>query len=196
MDKKTAAPKKKTNSAKKPQAKKTTSPAAEEADVESVDKIRDILFGNQMREFDRKYAQLEQGIAGDIESLRKENALQIESLQTFIESEIAILSSKLLGEEKLRIEEMDNLDGELKKSVKQIDSKIADVSKSLDDQSSSINQKILKQSQDFNAEMSSQIEQTRKRMDGNKQELSSGKVDKAALAEMLNSLAMQINGDD
>ena len=188
--------KKKTNSNKKSQVKKAVNAATEDADVESVDKIRDILFGNQMREFDRRYAQLEDSISGDIESLRKENALQIESLQTFIESEIAILAKKLTGEEKVRIEEMDNLDSELKKSVKQIDSKIAEVGKSLDSQSSSINQKILKQSKDFNAEMKGQFDQARKRMDGYKQELSTGKVDKSALAEMLNSLAIQINGDD
>lgn len=190
------ATKKKTNSDKKPQVKNAVNAAPENADVESVDKIRDILFGNQMREFDRRYAQLEDSVSGDIESLRKENALQIESLQTFIESEIAILAKKLTSEEKVRIEEMDNLDSELKKSVKQIDSKIAEVGKSLDSQSSSINQKILKQSKDFNAEMNSQFDQSRKRMDSYKQELSNGKIDKSALAEMLNSLAMQINGDD
>ncbi len=181
---------------KKTVVKKASNTSYEESDVESVDKIRDILFGNQMRELDRKFAQLEEGLASDIESLRKENSLQMESLQTFIESEIAILTGKLAGEEKVRIEEMGNLNSEMNKSAKQIDSKIAEVSKSLDSQSSSTNQKILKQSQDFSAEMKSQFDQVRKRMDGYKQELSTGKVDKSTLAEMLNSLALQIHGDD
>ena len=168
----------------------------EPSDLDNVDKIRDILFGNQMRDFDRKFIQLEERIASDLGNLRKENALQIESLQTFIESEIEIIASKLATEEKTRIEEMDELDSDLKKNVKQIDKKIADVGKSLDSTSRDINQKLLKQSQDFNAEMNSQFEQTRKRMDGYKQELTNAKVDKSVLAEMFNSLALQINAED
>lgn len=169
---------------------------ADAEDLDNVDKIRDILFGNQMRDFDRKFSQLEERIADDLGNLRKENALQIESLQTYIESEIEILASKLSGEEKNRIDEMDNLDADLKKNVKQIDKKIADVGKSLDSQSRETNQKMLKQSQDFNTEMNNQFDQVRKRMDEYKQELTTSKVDKSILAEMLNSLALQINADE
>ena len=169
---------------------------AEPTELDNVDKIRDILFGNQMRDFDRKFNQLEERIASDLTNLRKENSLQIESLQTFIESEIEILASKLSSEEKTRIDEMDDMDAGLKKNVKQIDKKIADAGKSLDTHSREMNQKMLKQSQDFNIEMNSQFEQTRKRMDDYKRELTASKVDKSILAEMLNSLALQINADE
>ena len=176
--------------------KKTTHTAPETGDLDNVDKIRDILFGNQMRDFDRKFSQLEERISNDLGNLRKENSLQIESLQTFIESEIEILASKISTEEQTRIDEMDELDSDLKKNVKQIDKKITDIGKSLETQSREINQKMLKQSQDFNAEMNNQFDQTRKRMDDYKQELSTAKVDKSILAEMFNSLALQINADD
>ncbi len=176
--------------------KNTLDSSTESTDMDNVDKIRDILFGNQMREFDRKFTQLEERISSDLGNIRKENALQIESLQTFIESEIEILSSKLSTEEKTRIDEMDDMDADLKKNVKQIDKKITDAGKSLDTQSREINQKMLKQSQDFNTEMNNQLEQIRKRIDSFKQELSSGKVDKSILAEMLNTLALQINAEE
>lgn len=160
---------------------------------DNVDKIRDILFGNQMREFDRKFAQLEDRIASDFTAMRQENTYQIESLQNFVESEIEILSDKIASEEKTRVEQLDELDADLKKSVKQIDKKLVELGKSLDNLSRDTNQKILKQSQDHNAELSKQIEQSRKRMDEYKEELALGKVDKLALAEMLNGLAMQLN---
>lgn len=166
------------------------------SEADNVDKIRDILFGNQMRDFDRKHSQLEERIASDLAGLRKENSVQFESLQSFIESEMEILGSKLAAEESSRIEGLDGLEDELKKSVKLLDKKIAELNKSIENQSREINQKILKQSQDFHSEMNSQMESARKRMDSYKQELSSGKVDKLALAEMLNSLALQINPED
>lgn len=165
------------------------------ADVDNVDKIRDILFGNQMRDFDHKFNQLEQRLASDIDNLRKENSLQIESLQTFIESEIEILSSKITHEEKSRIEGMDDLDDLLKKNIKQLDKKLADLGGLLDTQARDTNQKMLKQSQDFNIEMNNQSDALRKRIEDYKEVLSKGKVDKSILAEVFNNLALQINDD-
>lgn len=173
----------------------TTDPG-DSAETDNVDKIRDILFGNQMREVDQRFASLEKSLAKDLNALRNENALQIESLKTFIESEIEILGSRLAGEENARIENIDELEGQLKQQVKQIDKKIGDVSKALDKSSSDTNQKILKQSQDFSKELSDQISEARERMDGHRQELANAKVDKRLLSEMLNSMALQINPDD
>ena len=91
---------------------------------------------------------------------------------------------------------LDELDTDLKKSVKQIDKRLVELGNSLENLSRDSNQKILKQSQDHNAELSKQIEQSRKRMDGYREELALGKVDKLALAEMLNGLAMQLNQNE
>jgi len=185
---------------KKPQKKAATPAKTKEStdnnELDNVDKIRDILFGNQMRDFDRKFQQLEECISSELDSLRKESALQMESLQTFVEGEIEILSGKLSAEENTRVEQMDELDDELKKAAKQLDKKIADQCKALDALSRDINQKMLKQSQDFNSELNHQIEHTRKRMDDYKNELANSKTDKSALAEMFNSLALQVNADD
>lgn len=179
------------------QAANSASPMQDEVEEQdSVDKIRDILFGNQMRELDRKFAKLEERIASDLASIRQESTSQIDSLQSFVESEIEILSSKLGTEEKTRVAELDEVDAEIKKSVRQINDKIAELVKSLDKQSRDTNQKILKQSQDFSADLNSQMEQTRKRMDGYNQELTFAKVDKTGLADILSQVALQLNQED
>lgn len=177
-------------------AKENGEIARDANEEENVDKIRDILFGNQMRDFDRKFAQLEERVGHDIASMRKENANQIETLRAFVESEIEILSSRLLSEETARNEAQDELEEKLKKTVKQFDQKLTELGKSLDQLTRDTNQKIFKQSQEFSGELSSQLEQTRKRMDGYRQDLNLAKMDKSVLAEMLNSMAMQINQED
>jgi hypothetical protein len=174
----------------------TKNAETEISEADNVDKIRDILFGNQMREVNQKFASMEKSLAQGLTAIRKENALQIDSLKTYFESEIEILGSKLSAEEKSRIEDMDELDDRLKQQGKQIDKKISDLAKSLDKNTSDINQKILKQSQDFNAEMGAQISESRQRMDGHRDELDKGKVDKLALSEMFSTLAIQINSDE
>lgn len=184
------------NKTKKPAGANSGNAAGDSVEADNVDKIRDILFGNQMREVEQRFANLEKSLANDLAAMRNENALQIESLKTYIESEIEILGSRLSGEEQSRIENVDELDDKVKQHVKQIDKKIGDVARSLDKNSSDINQKMLKQSQDFSSELSNQISESRDRMDSQRQELSSAKVDKLVLAEMLNALALQVNPDD
>jgi recombinational DNA repair ATPase RecF len=169
---------------------------SENIESDNVDTIRDILFGSQMRSFEQKFSQLEERLSNDFSVLRQENARQFESLQTFIEGEIDILSNKLSSEEKIRIDEMDGLDNELKQTAKHIDKKIIDTGNLLDKQSREINQKILKQSQAFTSELNTQVEQTRKRIDEYNQDLSDDKLDKSTLAEIFNTLALQINGDN
>ena len=178
---------------KKTSKAKTNDSADNQNDDDNVDKIRDILFGNQMREVEKRFNSLEKNLASDLDKLRNENALQIESLKTFIESEIEILGSKLAGEESARIENVDELDNQLKQQVKLIKKEIGDVGKSLDKQTSDTNKKMLKQSQDFSKELTDQISEARERMDGHRDELAGSKVDKLLLAELLNTLALQIN---
>ena len=168
----------------------------EATEADNVDKIRDILFGNQMREVSQKFATLEKNLVSDLTAVRQENALQIESLKSFIESEMEILASRLAGEEQSRIENMDELDSSIKQQARQIESKMSAVVKSIDKNASDINKKMLKQSQDFNSEVNKQMQDARDRMDGHRQELSTTKVYKSVLSEMLNSLAVQIDTDE
>ena len=184
------------NKTKKTSKSNSSSSDTEVTETDNVDKIRDILFGNQMREVDQRFANLEKSLSRDLAAMRNENALQIESLKTYIESEIEILGSKLSAEEKSRIEDDDGLDDKLKQGVKQIDKKLSDLGKSLDKNARDINQKILKQSQDFSNELNNQINEARDRMDGHRQELAAAKVDKLLLSEVLSSMALQVNGDD
>ncbi len=170
--------------------------AAGAVDTDNVDKIRDILFGNQMREVDKRFDRLEKILSKDIDSLRNDNARQIESLKTFVESELEILAARLASEERARIENDDEIDGLVKAQAKQLDKKIADLAKSLDKSTSDINQKILRQAQDFGDELSRQLGEARERMNEHRDELSAAKVDKLALAEMLNALALQVNADE
>lgn len=181
----------------KKNSKSDSKPAVDDSsETDNVDKIRDILFGNQMRDVDKRFASLEKSLASDLAALRNENALQLDSLKTFIESEIEILGSRLSAEESSRIDNVDELEGQLKQQVKQIDKKIGDVSKAMDKTTSDTNQKILKQSQDFSKELNDQISDARERMDDHRQELSGSKVDKQVLSEVLSTLALQVNPDD
>jgi patatin-like phospholipase/acyl hydrolase len=176
--------------------KEATEVTQDVAEVDNVDKIRDILFGNQMREFNTRFAQLETRLAADLELMRKDTSQQIESLQGYLESEIDSLGSRLNTEEAQRIQQMDELDDDLKKNTRQLEKKISDSAKELDRQARALNEKLLQQSKEFQQLLGEQIQQTRQLMDGYQQQLSTSKLDRSLLAELFNDVAMQLNQDD
>ncbi len=162
---------------------------------DNVDTIRDILFGSQMKEIERKHHQLENQISESLSSLHQDNLSQLENLQSYVESEIDIASSKLESEQNTRESQLDELDSKYQKAFKQLEQKIDDLAKSIEENAQETNKKLLKMSQDFNSDLLAKAEELKKRADSQQQALSTGKVDKNALAEMLNTLAIQLTSD-
>ena len=163
---------------------------------DNVDRIRDILFGQQLREFERKFQQIESRLNEDLESLRSELGQQGESLQSYIDSEIGILDSKLKGEADTRQQQLDDLQDELKKTARQIDARLNDLAAQLAEQGREYNQKLLKLQQDISAELKKAGNNLRERLDERYRELSEAKVNRSALAEMLTTLALQLSDEE
>src|ERR1700735_5916501 len=61
----------------------------------NVDKIRDILFGSQMRDYDKRFGRLEERLIKDAESLRDEMKKRFEALEGFVQKEIESLGPRL-----------------------------------------------------------------------------------------------------
>src|SRR5688572_31293940 len=80
-----------------------------EAQPESLDKVRDILFGGQMRAVDSRLQGLEERLRSDHEALRADFVKQVESLDGFIRSEVQLLGERLAGERAKRTEELKSL---------------------------------------------------------------------------------------
>ncbi len=174
----------------------TETPSADADSGDNVDKIRDILFGQQLREFERKFQQIEARLNEDLEALRGDLGQQGESMQAYIDSEVGILDGKLKSESDTRQKQLDDLQDELKKTSRQIGARINDLSEQLAEQGREYNQKLLKLKQDISAELKKTGNGLRERMDERYRELSEGKVNRSALAEMLTTLALQLSDEE
>ncbi|CAN2049361.1 conserved hypothetical protein [Candidatus Magnetomoraceae bacterium gMMP-1] len=111
-------------------------PASDSSDFEDLNKVRDILFGRQVRTIESKFSSLEEdikkNIKNDFENFKNE---VIESSTSSLESDLKRLS--------LRI---DNIDTGIEKLKDDIHTQIADQSKKLSDE---INQKYKEISEIF-----------------------------------------------
>ena len=61
----------------------------------NLEKIRDILFGAQVRDHDRRFSTLEQNLVKEAAALRAELTKRFDALEAFMQQEVAVLSERL-----------------------------------------------------------------------------------------------------
>ena len=108
---------------------------AVQATQESLDKVRDILFGSQLRQQDHRFEQLEEKIAGQFASLSEETRRQVESIQEFAKAELASLSNRLAAESQQRVETIQRLADELRGADRGLAEKLDQAGRALADES-------------------------------------------------------------
>src|SRR5208283_6132020 len=77
------------------------SPAVANSDAPegaNVDKIRDILFGSQMREYEKRFTRLEEQVAKSLDGIREDVKRRLDSLEAFTQQEVESLSQRLKNE--------------------------------------------------------------------------------------------------
>src|SRR3954469_20958009 len=71
----------------------------------NVDKIRDILFGSQMRDYEVRFARLEETVAKENNEIRETNRRRFDQLEAYIQKEFEALQNRL------RVERDERTDG-------------------------------------------------------------------------------------
>jgi len=100
----------------------------------NVDKIRDIIFGGQMREYDNRFAWIEERLSKENLHLRQDMELRISSLETLVQDEFEALSNKLRLEKKERNDSFLSIESTLKRADELLHQRLSELeNKSLDE---------------------------------------------------------------
>src|SRR6266852_7408549 len=86
----------------------------------NVDKIRDILFGSNMREYEKRFARLEERLKKSSEALREDLKKRFDSLETYVREEMESLGQRLKTEKSERAESLKELTRESRDSSKSL----------------------------------------------------------------------------
>jgi uncharacterized phage infection (PIP) family protein YhgE len=167
----------------------------EDETPENLDKVRDILFGGQMRAVDQRLAKLEARFQKDLEGIRSESAKRSADLEKFFKKEIESLAKKLQGERSKRTDDLKALNADVQDGFKSLDKQLA----KLDDASSkadadlrtailehtqAVADQIQQLSDDFSAELRQAV-----------QELRGEKLDTATLIQLFSDMALHLSDD-
>jgi hypothetical protein len=94
----------------------------------NLDKVRDLLFGGQMRDYDRKFARLEDRLIKETADLRDEVRKRLSALEAYMKTEVESLSDRLRAEQDGRSSSDKELGRELRDASQQFDQKLSELS--------------------------------------------------------------------
>jgi molybdopterin converting factor small subunit len=171
-------------------------PEADGAAGGNLDKVRDLLFGGQMRDYDRKFARLEERLGKETAELREEVRRRLSALESYMKAEVESLSDRLRAEQDSRAGADKDLGRELRDSAQQFDQRLSQ----LDDLVSRNQRDLRRQLHTLHHELvddiRQRVEDVLSRLAHEAQELRNDKTDRKALAALLTEMAMRLNGGD
>jgi exonuclease VII large subunit len=172
---------------------KSTPVGATTPDTGSVDKIRDILFGNQMRDFDRRFSLMEERMAKTTQNLRDEIYKRLEALEQYFREELEALKERLKAESDQRTDADKQQAEALQSSSESLHKAISETEEKFAVQTAELRQQILKQSKSLSADIQSKYEQASQELRLTADGLDDAKIDRSMLAEYLIEMATGIS---
>ncbi|MEM7467831.1 MAG: hypothetical protein AAF387_13240 [Pseudomonadota bacterium] len=179
------------------QAKRTNG-AAEAADADNqtegnVDKIRDILFGGQMRDYERRFEKLEAEFQRKMSQLENDFKAKIESLDTQAKREIDKLTKKATQEKKERTAALTELSGSLSAMGARLEERLVELDDGLAGESSEIRRDLENTRVEVMDETSRLVTEVTELMRVENDSLQDTKADRVELAGLFSEFAMRLN---
>ena len=174
-----------------------TSPAngsANETPQESIDQVRDLLFGSQMRMVDARIQNLDERFRQDTSSLRADFDRRLNDLDNAIKHELTQHANRLDAERTKRGEELKALGNELRESLKTLERHHQTFEQAAGQADAELRDHLLKQSASFTSDLSKTSERLSSELDRISTALRSDKLDVAALVSGLTDLAGRLGG--
>ena len=177
-------------------AKKASAEAvAEAAGGGNLEKIRDILFGAQVHDFEKRFARLEERLLKETADARADAKKRFESLESFIKKEVESLAERLKTEQGDRAESLKEIGRELRETAKTLEKRLTSQDEQATKSQRELRQQILDQSKSLTDEIRSRNRETTTTLSRELTELRAEKTDRAALAGFLTDVAVRLTND-
>jgi len=169
--------------------------AEDVSEAGSVDRIRDIIFGNQMQDYERRFSRLEERILQEIGDLREDTGNRFDTIETYINKEVESINDRIKDEQDKRAEAVNKVAKELKDAVKSITKNIERLDEKQSKDSRDLRQQLLDQSKNLSGEIHKKYKELAAALDQAVQELRDIKVDRSVLSELLMEMAVRLSNE-
>lgn len=169
--------------------------APEVAGPGNLEKIRDILFGAQVQDFEKRFHRLEERILKETADARAETNKRFEALEAFIRKEVESLAERIKTEQAERVESGKEHSREMREAVRALEKKLAQMDDVTTKNQRELRQQILDQSKALTEEIRSRVRESAAALSREIKDLRTEKTDRAALAGLFTDVAMRLSND-
>jgi hypothetical protein len=162
---------------------------------ESLDKVRDILFGSQARQYEKRFARLEERLIKESADLRDELRRRFDSLEAYAKKEFEAMTDRLNAERDHRDQSIKTVTTDLKETAGAFDKRTSQLDEQLTRGQRELREQILAQSKALADEIRQKYEQNSAALEREARELRDEKTDRSALAAMFTELAMRLKNE-
>jgi DNA repair exonuclease SbcCD ATPase subunit len=158
----------------------------------NVDKIRDILFGTQMRDYEKRFVRLEETVMKQMETLREDMTKRLDTLSSFVQQEVDSLSQRIKTEKSERVENSKEFAREVKDAHKAFEKKLSQLEECMSDGQSEIRAKFLEHSKAVSAEIDKLRRDSTAALSREVEQLRDEKTDRAGLADLFAEFSLRL----
>ncbi len=159
---------------------------------ESLDAVRDILFGGQMRTVETRLRNIEDRFQQELESLRGEFQKRAAELDQFAKKETQALHERVAAENDARVQSLRELAGEVKDAFKQANQRHVALEQSTSLSDAELRDQLIAQAKAAAAELNRIHEKLSAELAKSHADLSHAKTDRSQIAALLGEMAQHI----
>jgi hypothetical protein len=161
----------------------------------NLDKVRDILFGGQLRDVERRFARLEERLVKETNDLREDVKKRLDAIESYARSESESLAGQVKSEREDRVESDSGLSRELKDTARALERRLSSADELFAKTNRELRQQMLDQQQRLSDDLRQKIDEVLKALARESSELRSDKADRATLASLLTEMAMRLTNE-
>jgi hypothetical protein len=162
---------------------------------QNVDRIRNILFGSQMRDYDGRFQKLEERMAEQADATRRDLQQRLEALEAFMKGEVESMMNRLRAENAERNQALGKLAQDLVETARGLDLKISNLDQQAAKDTRDLRQQLLDQSKRLADEIREKHEQMKAGVEHESQQIRSAMTGREALAEMLSEVSLRLKNE-
>jgi hypothetical protein len=165
------------------------------SDAPGVDKIRELLFGNQMQDYDRRFAVMEQRFQEKLRDLEGESARALQSMESSIKKQLESIAGQVRQEQDLRAEAVKELGRGFREQIQVLEKHLGKVADQLASLDRDFTERLGHESQTLREDIKRRNEDIRATIERMFSELSNVKTDRNLLAGLFVEIARCLNQD-
>lgn len=164
-------------------------------ETQNVDRIRDILFGPQMRDYDSRFQRLEERLVHEANNLRWDIQKRLEAMESFMRGETESLGNRLTSEQTERGQMLEKIARDLAETARHFNERVGNLDGQMAKEVRDLRQQLLDHSKALSSEIKDKHDQLRAGLEHESSQLRNGMTGKEQLAEMLSEISLRLKNE-